>query len=288
MEAIDKLLYNLLSSGTSVVLPEVGTLCVEQKPTTLSGKEVTYASRRVRFSSRADKSVRTLVEVMTQEYGLTAELASEAYGEWLRIARSGSELNIEGVGKVSKGFFKPTEEFEREALNPWQPAPVTLHRRRSPLPFIVVALLAAGAAGAWWWFESAEQRAEEVVAEIAEEVESDMTEETIVASLEEYAEELDVVAEAAAEEPQEAAKKDVKAVATERYVVVGGVFSTNENADKFIAEDALGIGRAAYTKHSYAGGKILVGVGVFETPEEANVRRRELSTANNTLWVHKY
>lgn len=332
MEAIDKLLYNLLSSGESVVLPEVGTLRVEQTPTTLSGKVVTYSSRRVRFSSRADKKVRTLVDVMVGEYGLTAEVAAEAYGEWLRVARSGSELNIEGVGKVSKSFFKPTEEFEREALNPWQPAPVTLHRRRSPLPYIFVACIALGAAGGWWWIVGNEQRAEKMAGEIAEAVDGEITEEAIVASLEEYAEELENAKEAEKEMVEEKPKVAEEAqptpaptpapvttpaptpkpapVATStpaaqvtpdafipvqpaertagKYVVVGGVFSTNENADKFIAEDALGVGRSAYSKHPYAGGKILVAVGVFDTSAEANTRRRELSSANSALWVHKY
>ena len=65
MEAIDKLLYNLLASGESVVLPEVGTLRVEQTPTTLSGKVVTYASRRVRFSSRTDSRPFTRTGVLT-------------------------------------------------------------------------------------------------------------------------------------------------------------------------------------------------------------------------------
>ena len=172
MEAIDKLLYNLLASGESVVLPEVGTLRVEQTPTTLSGKVVSYASRRVRFSSRADRKVRTLVEVMVSEYGLTAEVATEAYGEWLRVARNGSEVKIEGVGSLRKGFFTPTNEFEREALNPWQPAPVTLHRRRSPLPYIFVACIALGAAGGWWWIVGNEQRAEKMAGEIAEAVDA--------------------------------------------------------------------------------------------------------------------
>ena len=326
MEAIDKLLYNLLASGESVVLPEVGTLRVEQTPTTLSGKVVSYASRRVRFSSRADKKVRTLVEVMVSEYGLTAEVATEAYGEWLRVARSGSEVKIEGVGSLRKGFFTPTSEFEREALNPWQPAPVTLHRRRSPLPYIFVACIALGAAGGWWWIVGNEQRAEKMAGEIAEAVDGEITEEAIVASLEGYAEELENAKEAEKEIVEEEPKvvevaqptpaptpapkpvpapKPAPAPAVQavpeafipvqpaertagKYVLVGGVFSTNENADKFIAEDALGVGRSAYSKHPYAGSKILVAVGVFDTSEGANARRRELSSVNSALWEHKY
>ena len=326
MEAIDKLLYNLLASGESVVLPEVGTLRVEQTPTNLSGKVVTYASRRVRFSSRADRKVRTLIEVMVSEYGLTAEVATEAYGEWLRVARNGSEVKIEGVGSLRKGFFTPTNEFEREALNPWQPAPVTLHRRRSPLPYIFVACIALGAAGGWWWIVGNEQRAEKMAGEIAEAVDGEITEEAIVASLEGYAEELENAKEAekeiVEEEPKVAevaqptpaptpapkpapAPKPTPAPAVQavpdafipvqpaertagKYVLVGGVFSTNENADKFLAEDALGVGRSAYSKHPYAGGKILVAVGVFDTSEGANARRRELSSVNSALWVHKY
>lgn len=332
MEAIDKLLYNLLAAGESVVLPEVGTLRVEQTPTTLSGKVVSYASRRVRFSSRADRKVRTLIELMVSEYGLTAEVATEAYGEWLRVARNGSEVKIEGVGSLRKGFFTPTNEFERKALNPWQPAPVTLHRRRSPLPYIFVACIALGAAGGWWWIVGNEQRAEKMAGEIAEAVDGEITEEAIVASLERYAEELEnakeVEKEIVEEEPKVAevaqptpaptpapkptpaptpapAPKPAPAPAVQavpeafipvqpaertagKYVLVGGVFSTNENADKFIAEDALGVGRSAYSKHPYAGGKILVAVGVFDTSEGANARRRELSSVNNALWVHKY
>lgn len=333
MEAIDKLLYNLLSSGESVVLPEVGTLRVEQSATTQSGNRVVCGSRRVRFSSRTDKGVRSVVSVMVEEYGLSSEEATEAYGEWLRSARKGSEVTIEGVGSVKKGFFKPTEEFDSEALNPWQTAPVTLHSRRLPLGWIFTICVVLGAAGAWMWLVGGDAD-KEIAKDIAEEVDSVITEEAIVASLEEYAEELEVAptpeekVEIKTEEkvevkqevkpeqkpeqkpapaPQQTQPKQVAPAeqsapavpaaiipiqpverTSGKSVVVAGVFSTGENADKFIAEDELGVGSAAYSKHHY-GSKILVAVGgIFDTATAANTHRRTLPSTDGSLWVYTF
>lgn len=333
MEAIDKLLYNLLSSGESVVLPEVGTLRVEQSATTQSGNRVVCGSRRVRFSSRTDKGVRSVVSVMVEEYGLSSEEATEAYGEWLRSARKGSEVTIEGVGSVKKGFFKPTEEFDSEALNPWQTAPVTLHSRRLPLGWIFTICVVLGAAGAWMWVVGGDAD-KEIAKEIAEEVDSVITEEAIVASLEEYAEELEIAptpkekpiekpetkpeqkptpkpeqkpAPKPTPAPQQTQPKQVAPAeqsapavpaaiipiqpverTSGKSVVVAGVFSTGENADKFIAEDELGVGSAAYTKHHY-GSKILVAVGgIFDTTTAANTHRRTLPSTDGSLWVYTF
>lgn len=337
MEAIDKLLYNLLSSGESVVLPEVGTLRVEQSATTQSGNRVVCGSRRVRFSSRTDKGVRSVVSVMVEEYDLSSEEATEAYGEWLRSARKGPEVTIEGVGSVKKGFFKPTEEFDSEALNPWQTAPVTLHSRRLPLGWIFTICVVLGAAGAWMWLVGGDAE-KETTKEIAEEVDNVITEETIVASLEVYAEELETTqkpeekVEIKTEEkvevkqevkpapkpeqkpapkptpaPQQTQPKQVAPAeqsapavpaaiipiqpverTSGKSVVVAGVFSTGENADKFIAEDELGVGSGAYTKHHY-GSKILVAVGgIFDTATAANTHRRTLPSTDGSLWVYTF
>lgn len=304
MEAIDKLIYNLLSVGESTRLPEVGTLRVEQSDTTQRGNSLIYGSRRIRFSSRSDKGVRSLVAVMVEEYGLSESEATEAYNEWLRVARNGSEVTIEGVGSIRKGFFTPAETFEREALNPWQPAPVTLRRRRAPYGWIFAVCVALGAVGAWIWLVGSEQSAESTMAEIAEDVEQDITEEAIVASLEEYAAVLESEPEQV--EPQQAAAPvatptpQPEVVATPaivvqpaertagRSVVVAGVFSTSENADKFIAEDELGVGTSAYSKHPY-GSKILVAVGgVFDNAGAANAHRRTLPATNGSLWVYTF
>lgn len=345
MEAIDKLLYNLLSSGESVVLPEVGTLRVEQSTTTQSGNRVVCGSRRVRFSSRSDKGVRSVVSVMVEEYGLSSEEATEAYGEWLRSARKGPEVTIEGVGSVKKGFFKPTEDFDNEALNPWQTAPITLHSRRLPLGWIFTICVVLGAAGAWMWLVGGDAE-KETTKEIAEEVDSVITEEAIVASLEEYAEELEdapTPEEKPIEKPEPKpetkpepkptpkpeqkptpqpeqkptpkptpapqqtqpkqvapAEQSAPAVpaaiipiqpverTSGKSVVVAGVFSTGENADKFITEDELGVGSGAYTKHHY-GSKILVAVGgIFDTATAANTHRRTLPSTDGSLWVYTF
>lgn len=73
-----------------------------------------------------------------------------------------------------------------------------------------------------------------------------------------------------------------------KSVVVAGVFSTGENADKFIAEDELGVGSAAYSKHHY-GSKILVAVGgIFDTATAANTHRRTLPSTDGSLWVYTF
>ena len=244
-------------------------------------------------------------------------------------------MTIDGVGSVKKGFFKPTEEFDGEALNPWQTAPVTLHSHRLPLGWIFTICVVLGAAGAWMWLVGGVDD-KETVKEIAEEVDSVITEEAIVASLEEYAEELEVAPTpeekpiekpetkpeqkptpkpeqkpeqkpAPTPAPQQTQPKQVAPAeqsapavpaaiipiqpverTSGKSVVVAGVFSTGENADKFIAEDELGVGSGAYTKHHY-GSKILVAVGgIFDTATAANTHRRTLPSTDGSLWVYTF
>ncbi len=364
MEALDKLIYNLLSSGQGVTLPWIGSLHVEQIKTSLNGTTLTPASRRVKFSNRESSSLRTLTTILTDDYGLTAEEAKECYKEWLTSARRGAGLHIEGVGDVVKSYFKPTEEFDSQALNPWRTPQLKLHRRTSPLPWIFVCCTLLGAAGAWAYLVYGDQllaqqqarrtaRAErkaamELMAEQAPEIvqatpteEEDATETDAMTQTTTAQEiEKEVATPAATPERTESAQRTSSAQGiserntitaqqtssaqtTQRpdepknitpaerepattstttsapsniaitpaeatmgkWFVVAGVYSTDANAERFIAADELGVGRVAYTKHPFTGGKILVAVGVYDTSEEAAARRRELLPRNSSIWT---
>ncbi len=363
MEALDKLIYNLLSSGEGVTLPGVGSLHVEPIKASLNGTTLTPASRRVKFSNRESASLRSILSVLFDDFALSGEEAEECYKEWLTAARRGAGLHIEGVGDISKSFFKPTEEFDQQALNPWRTSPLKLRRRTSPLPLIFIGCLILGAAGAWLYIVHGEEllarweqkriaRAEQSVEvksptdnvapivneEVVEEEQGSKPSEISASeepSKEITATEVDSNPSATSMQPDQAENKAsattsveqpkpatpathnnlasagnsaqnraatsatqstsattpspiaiTPAEATEgKWFVVAGVYSTDTNAERFIAADELGVGRGAYTKHPFTGGKILVAVGVYDTSEEAAARRRELSSRNSSIWT---
>lgn len=72
------------------------------------------------------------------------------------------------------------------------------------------------------------------------------------------------------------------------YYVVAGVFSTDQNADRFIASDPVKSRYGLrYHKMPFKGDKVLVGVCPSATREEAEAYRKELVSENPGLWVYQ-
>ena len=277
-DSITQLLLNLLAQHRTVFLPSIGTLRFDRIAAKLEGTALTPPRNTFRYSSREEGL--SLLEELIAVAGCTREEGEEAYRRWLHRVKQGSSVVIEGVGRIESDFFKPSEELER-LLNPVATAPMVLRRRRS-LRGVWIGLAAVavvGAAGAvWWYVQNQPTITFEVVTQVVEEPIPEMAEEAVA---EEVAEPVPVE-EVATPEPT-AIGQMTSGVS---YVVVG-VFSTEENARKYIEQMARRNPEIACRVYAFQGSKFMV--SGFESTDgaEASAFIRDHRAALPDLWVYK-
>lgn len=277
-DSITQLLLNLLAQHRTVFLPSIGTLRFDRIAAKLEGTALTPPRNTFRYSSREEGL--SLLEELIAVAGCTREEGEEAYRRWLHRVKQGSSVVIEGVGRIESDFFKPSEELER-LLNPVATAPIVLRRRRS-LRGVWIGLAAVavvGAAGAvWWYVQNQPTITFEVVTQVVEEPIPEMAEEAVA---EEVAEPVPVE-EVATPEPT-AIGQMTSGVS---YVVVG-VFSTEENARKYIEQMARRNPEIACRVYAFQGSKFMV--SGFESTDgaEASAFIRDHRAALPDLWVYK-
>ena len=277
-DSITQLLLNLLAQHRTVVLPGIGSLRFRRIAAKLDGTTLTPPRNTFRYSSREEGL--SLLDEMIAVAGCTREEGEEAYRRWLHRIKQGHSVVIEGVGCIESDFFKPSEELER-LLNPVAAAPIVLHRRRS-LRGVWIGLAAVavvGAAGAAWWYLQNRLTvapvvvAQEVVAPAPETIDSVAVEEVVEPA---------PVEEVATPEPT-AIGQMTSGVS---YVVVG-VFSTEENARKYIEQMARRNPEIACRVYAFQGSKFMV--SGFESTDgaEASAFIRDHRAALPDLWVYK-
>lgn len=277
-DSITQLLLNLLAQHRTVVLPGIGSLRFRRIAAKLDGTTLTPPRNTFRYSSREEGL--SLLDEMIVVAGCTREEGEEVYRRWLHRIKQGHSVVIEGVGCIESDFFKPSEELER-LLNPVAAAPIVLRRRRS-LRGVWIGLAAVavvGAAGAAWWYLQNRPTvapmvvAQEVVAPAPETIDSVAVEEVVEPA---------PVEEVATPEPT-AIGQMTSGVS---YVVVG-VFSTEENARKYIEQMARRNPEIACRVYAFQGSKFMV--SGFESTDgaEALAFIRDHRAALPDLWVYK-
>lgn len=295
---ITQLLFNALAQRQTVVLLGIGSLRFRRVAAKLEGSTLTPPRNMFRFSSREEG--RSLLDMLVDEAGCTREEGEEAYRRWLHRIKQGHSVVIEGVGRIEDDFFTPSEVLER-LLNPTSGAPVVLRRHRSLrglwIGLAAVALVAV-AGGAWWYVNMQSAPAptrvahttEKPAAEVVETADSVATE-SVVEGAAEPVEEVVSVAESA----QSPAPENKPAPATTEigemtsgmsYVVVG-VFSTEDNARKFIEQMARRAPEMACRAYKFQGSKFMV--SGFESADGAEVSAfiRDHRAQFPDLWVYK-
>lgn len=295
---ITQLLFNALAQRQTVVLLGIGSLRFRRVAAKLEGSTLTPPRNMFRFSSREEG--RSLLDMLVDEAGCTREEGEEAYRRWLHRIKQGHSVVIEGVGRIEDDFFTPSEELER-LLNPTSGAPVVLRRHRSLrglwIGLAAVALVAV-AGGAWWYVNMhsapaptrVAQTTEKPAAEVVETADNVATE-SVVEGAAELVEEVVSVAESA----QSPAPENKPAPATTEigemtsgmsYVVVG-VFSTEDNARKFIEQMARRAPEMACRAYKFQGSKFMV--SGFESADgaEASAFIRDHRAQFPDLWAYK-
>lgn len=292
-DSISQLLFNALAQHRTVVVPGIGSLRFRRVSAKLDGATLTPPRNMFRYSSREEG--RSLLDMLIAEAGCTREEGEEAYRRWLRRIKQGHSVVIEGVGRIEEDFFKPSEELER-LLNPVVAAPVTLRRHRS-LRGVWIALAAilvvALAGGAWWYIQN--RPTTPTPAPIAQKVEVEQPTQAIqpeVATPEEVkAEEVEEVEEATpAPTPTPApapAPTEVGEMTSGVSYVVMGVFSTEENARKSVAQLAKRAPEISCRIYKFQGAKFMV--SGFESVDgaEATAFIRSRRAQFPDLWVYK-
>lgn len=296
-DSITQLLFNALAQRQTVVLPGIGSLRFKRIAAKLEGSTLTPPRNMFRYSSREEG--RSLLDMLISAAGCSHEEGEEAYRRWLRRIKQGHSIVIEGVGRIEEDFFKPSDELE-QLLNPVASAPLTIKRRRSwrGLWITLAAVAVIGVAGAAWWYVQMQPTSTPAV--VAQKVEKPKTE------VVEVAEKVDsVVAEQVATEvapevapvQKESAPASAPAstpVSTEvgemtsgmSYVVMG-VFSTEENARKYVTQLAKRAPEIGCRIYRFQGAKFIV--SGFESADGAVATTfiREHRTQFPDLWAYK-
>lgn len=297
-DPISQLLFNTLAQRRTVVIPGIGSLRFRRVAAKLDHSTLTPPRNMFRYSSREEGL--SLLDMIIERAGCTQQEGEEAYRRWLHRIKQGHSVVIEGVGRIEEDFFKPSEELER-LLNPVASTPITLQRRRSLrgvwIALATVALVALG--GAAWWYVQNRPLSQPKRAPMAEQTQS-----AEVAPKQLETVDSTMVAATAEPAPVEEAAAPVEAVSTPApapapapsaigemssgvsYVVMG-VFSTEENARKYIEQLAKRAPEISCRAYRFQGSKFMV--SGFESAEssEASAFIRSHRSQYPDLWVYK-
>lgn len=260
--SINQLLFNALAQHQTVVLPGMGSLRFKRVSTKMDRTTLTPPRNMIRYSSRNEGV--SLPEMIVAASGCSREEGEEAYRRWLRRVKDNHVVDIEGVGRIEKDFFKASDELEK-LLNPIALAPLTLHRRRSFKGVWIslgVVAVAAVAGGVWWYMNNqlpvvpmptpapniVEQTVEDV---IAEDVDSMVVESESVPSVVEDAAVPDTIVPAPAAE-------EIGTMTSGMNYAVLGVFSTEENVRKFIEQMSRRSPEIICRAYKFQGSKFMV------------------------------
>lgn len=298
-DSITQLLFNALAQRQTVVLPGIGSLRFKRIAAKLEGSTLTPPRNMFRYSSREEG--RSLLDMLISAAGCSHEEGEEAYRRWLRRIKQGHSIVIEGVGRIEEDFFKPSDELE-QLLNPVASAPLTIKRRRSwrGVWITLAAVAVIGVAGAAWWYvqmqptstpavvaQKVEKPKTEVV-KIAEKIDSVVAEQVAPEVVPEVATEVTPVQkESAPASAPASASTEIGEMTSGMSYVVMGVFSTEENARKYVTQLAKRAPEIGCRIYRFQGAKFMV--SGFESADGAAATTfiREHRTQFPDLWAYK-
>lgn len=153
VDAVNRLVGNILAGPGALFLPEVGSLRTERQPARrLSKRRILPPCRTVSFASQQQGV--SLVDEIAAAAGVDGEKAAEIYRTWLGRVRQEERLEIEGVGTLVQKSFRLDPAFDRR-LNPagYEPVKIRSGRRFDFVLWLGVAaiLFGVGFGGYWWW-----------------------------------------------------------------------------------------------------------------------------------------
>ena len=312
MDQVSNLVYNALAKRQGVVLPGIGTLYAVTVPAEMQKPGVvTPPVNRVELVTDELPGIPHIVDLIAGYDQTDPEQAREIYNRWLAENCSEEGVTIGAVGNIREGVFTPDPGLE-EALNPVDTGAVRLHGRidakRVAMWVVFAVLIGVGiSVGAIVWYEYSEQMrivrlSEQPVlpASVPAAPDSPAVKVPAAAGSDSSAGEsgasagVDSSAAVPAKQPEPVrepatvpAAKLVPATAAMHYYVIVGTYSTDQNAEKFIASAQKKNDKLEYAKIPMPNGKILVSVFGATAETEANRMKNEVSGLFPDAWVFK-
>ena len=312
MDQVSNLVYNALAKRQGVVLPGIGTLYAVTVPAEMQKPGVvTPPVNRVELVTDELPGIPHIVDLIAGYDQTDPEQAREIYNRWLAENCSEEGVTIGAVGNIREGVFTPDPGLE-EALNPVDTGAVRLPGRidakRVAMWVVFAVLIGVGiSVGAIVWYEYSEQMrivrlSEQPVlpASVPAAPDSPAVKVPAAAGSDSSAGASgasaggDSSAAVPAKQPEPVrepatvpAAKLVPATAAMHYYVIVGTYSTDQNAEKFIASAQKKNDKLEYAKIPMPNGKILVSVFGATAETEANRMKNEVSGLFPDAWVFK-
>ncbi|MBR5484730.1 MAG: hypothetical protein IKV18_08540 [Alistipes sp.] len=243
---VNKIIYNMLVSGRGVYLPDVGSLYIERQAARKISADKLLTPRNV-VAFQSGEQAPSLVNEIVAVAGCSVEQAADIYQRWSAKTREGSNIKIGGVGVLNHKSFVMESEFA-SAINPKGVKTIVIRRRSNTWLYAICAvcvLVALGFCG-YMMFGGKQTIDAMRIEPIAKVVEQPAATDAVAQSVEgEVATSANSVNSAggnavtstnASIQPAQPAETVANSGADYEYYVVMGIFSTEENAQRAIAQ----------------------------------------------------
>ena len=248
---VNKIIYNMLVSGRGVYLPDVGSLYVERQAARKISADKLLSPRNV-VTFQSGEQAPSLVNEIVAVAGCSIEQATDIYQRWSAKTREGNIIKIGGVGVLNHKSFVMESEFA-SAINPKGVKTIVIRRRSNTWLYAICAvcvLVALGFCG--YIMFGGEQKIDAMRIEpIAKVTEQPATEQPATGG--EAAQNAESEANATASstnsssgnvatstntttQSAQPSETVVNGTADYEYYVVMGIFSTEENAQRAVAQ----------------------------------------------------
>lgn len=246
---VNKIIYNMLVSGRGVYLPEVGSLYIERQAARKISADKLLSPRNV-VAFQSGEQAPSLVAEIVAVAGCSDEQAADIYQRWSAKTREGSNIKIGGVGVLNQKSFVMESDFA-SAINPKGVKTIVIRRRSNTWLYAlctVCVLVALGFLGYIMFGgeqKTAVKRAESIVqTEVQPIVEQGVAEPAVAEGQVNTTDNTTAAATTAATTTSSDTSTQVAQTADTatttsvdyEYYVVMGIFSTEENAQRAIAQ----------------------------------------------------
>ena len=281
VEEVNKIIYNMLISGRGVYLPEVGTLFIERQGARRIAKDRLLSPRNVvTFSSQ--EQAPSLVDEIVAIAGCQQAQAQDIYARWREKTREGNDVTIGGIGVLRGKSFTADKSFAA-AINPKGVKTLVVRRRRSNTWIYIVCGVAVAAALAI--FALLQWGSEWGLGEQKSKYEVQTVVETVVEAEPEMASEAEQATEVAETANTKTVIKPIESQSSYPYYVVMGVFSTEQNAARAVAQLRSKIKEATGEVLPY-GDKYMVTAFGSNSRSECNLFIGAYGDVYPDLWVY--
>lgn len=243
---VNKIIYNMLVSGRGVYLPDVGSLYIERQAARKISADKLLSPRNV-VAFQSGEQAPSLVNEIVAVAGCSVEQAADIYQRWSAKTREGSNIKIGGVGVLNHKSFVMESEFA-SAINPKGVKTIVIRRRSNTWLYAICAvcvLVALGFCG-YMMFGGKQTIDAMRIEPIAKVVEQPTATDAVAQGVEgETTTPTDstnsaggnaVASTNASTQPAQPTETVANSGADYEYYVVMGIFSTEENAQRAIAQ----------------------------------------------------